>query len=175
MQFYVGCGSSSTPEIIVRMMRALSGVMSDKGVTLRTSEHSDADQAFIRGSKGKFYTFLPFSDPEIHSVWGIPSDVGPNSAYVAFARKLVPGFVMLPIEEKRWEIVANSLVYGSSGTDKARMLICWTEDGAVCPSEFTPNTGHVARYIKVAHAAGVPIFNLQRPDHLKKLMGWLKK
>lgn len=172
INFYVGCGSSDTPEDVICLMQAVAGVMFDKGIYLRSSETGAADQAFKRGSLGKRYCFIPFEDPDRPTLWGVPSEAEPGSAYYAFARKLNPGFMMLPLLERQWEVVANTLVYGSSGTDLAKLLICWTTDGATQPADFGSGTGHVARYLKVAHKAGVKIFNLQRPDHRKLVEGW---
>lgn len=174
MRFYVGCGSSDTPEDILNLMRDAAGILAAKGIKLRSSETGAADRAFIKGSKGERFCFIPFSDLEHPSNWAVCSETGTSSVYFHFARKLNPGFLMLPLLEKQWEVVANTLVYGSTGSDLAKMLICWTEDGATCPGEFTRSTGHTARYLKTAYAAGVPIFNLQRADHLKKIQGWLK-
>lgn len=175
MKFYVGCGSSNTPEEILRLMRGVAAVLARKGMKLRSSETGPADRAFIQGSGGERYCFIPFDDPAKPTLWGIPSEGQPGSPYYAFARKLNPGFMMLPKLERQWEIVANSLVYGSSGTDIAKLLVCWTPDGATCPAEFTSDTGHVGRYLKAAHAAGVPVFNLQQPGHRGTVKSWLTR
>ncbi len=172
-KFYVGCGSSDTPEDVLCLIELLARVMSDKRILLRSSETGAADRAFIRGTLGMRYSFIPEDDPEKPTLWGVPSEAWPGSSSYAQARKLNPGFMMLPTIERQWEIVANTLVHGSSGTDIAKLLICWTPDGATMPAEFTSSTGHVARYLKVAHAAGVPVFNLQRPDHRKKFEAWI--
>lgn len=175
MKFYVGCGSCDTPEEILHLMRGVAETLATKGITLRSSETGAADRAFIKGSKGKRFCFIPFADLDYPSNWAVCSEAGPTSVYSAFARKLNPGYLLLSTPEKQWEVVANTLVYGSTGSDKAKMLICWTEDGATCPAEFTDATGHTARYIKTAHAAGVPIFNLQRPGHRGTVRSWLSR
>lgn len=170
---YVGCGSSQAPAQILQLATKLAGVLSDKGLVLRASEQPGMDAAFCKGSKGKFFTYLPDEDFSCQSVWGVPSDIRPGSAAVAIARKLNPGFLMLPELERRWEIVANSLLVGLSGTDLAKILICWTPDGATKPAEFTDQTGHTARYIRLAAALNIPVINLARRSHRDRIKPWL--
>lgn len=173
MRAYVGCGASNTPSDILRLMFQVAGVMYEKGITLRCSERGDADKAFVKGSKGRFYTFIPhglidesLDDPAGHyaaSVWGITSDITPGGGDATFARSLDPKFLMLSKAEKQWEVVANSLIYGLDRVSVAKMLICWSQPG-----------DHVERYIKKAVKVGVPVFNLADPAHLSKVKSWVK-
>jgi hypothetical protein len=160
MKAYVGAGASDTPTEVLEMMGQIAGVMSAKGFTLRCAEHSEADRAFIKGSKGRFHSFVPFNvidesldnpdGPEyVNSVWAIPSDIDPGSSDATFARSLDPKFLMLPKVEKQWDVVANSLIYGLDRVSVAKMLIVWS----------TPHD-HVYRYITKAVAAGVKVYNL---------------
>lgn len=175
MKCYVGCGSSDAPELILKLMNRLAGVMAQRGVKLRTSEQPGPDTAFQQGSKGEFFTYLPFEDFEGKSIWAIPTDLVMSGARPTLARKLNPMFVMLPESEQRWEIVANSVVLGSSGSDLAKLLITWTPDGATKPSEFTERTGHAARYIALADRYGVPVLNLALREHRDRVKPWLTR
>jgi hypothetical protein len=160
IKYYAACGSSETPDDVLALMTRIAQVMADKGFTLRCSEHSKADKAFIAGSKGCFYSYIPcgeidesLDDPDAvfkgSSPWAIPSDVEPSSGCATFARKLDPKFLMLPRAEKQWEVVANSLVYGLDHTKEARMLICWSQPG-----------DHCERFMKKAADAGIAVYNL---------------
>ena len=171
-KFYVGCGSTDTPAPILKLMTLLAQVMAQRGVTLYTSEQSGADKAFVRGSQGSFFTFIPDNDAG-ESMCGITSDLTPGGAAVTLARKLNPTFVAMTLQEKRWEIVANSILLGLSGVGQAKLLITWTPDGATQPSEFTENTGNVARYLRIAHKYGIPVLNLARREHRDKVKPWL--
>lgn len=173
MKFYVGCGSTSAPEPILKLMRRVAGVMAQRGVHLRTSEQPGPDKAFVQGSLGKFFTYLPDEDFEGRSAWGIPSELSLSGPRATLARKLNPMFLMMPEAEKRWDIVANSVVLGSSGGDLAKLLITWTPDGATSPGEFTEHTGHVTRYLKLADRFGVPVMNLARREHRDRALSWL--
>lgn len=171
MRFYVGCGSTDAPTPILKLMTRLAALMAQRGFVLRTSEQAGSDEAFRRGSCGKFFTYLPDEDLEGKSVWGIPAEL--SGARAALARKLNPMFVMLPEAEKRWEIVANQVVLGSSGDDLAKLLITWTADGAMRPADFTERTGHVERYLNLADRFGIPVMNLARREHRDKALSWL--
>lgn len=173
MKFYVGCGSTEAPPQILKLMCKLAVLMDQRGFTLRTSEQPGPDEAFRQGSGGKFFTYLADQDFEGKSVWGIPADITFGGARSVLARKLNPMFVMLPDSEKRWEVVANQVMLGSSGDDLAKLLITWTPDGATKPAEFTENTGNVARYLKLADRFGIPVMNLARREHRGKALSWL--
>lgn len=175
MKAYVGCGASNTPGDVLEMMFKIAGVMADKGITLRCSESGKADETFVRGSKGRFFTFIPhgmidesLDDPNAPaysgSVWGIPSDIDPGSADATFARTLDPKFLMLSKAEKQWEVVANSLIYGLDRTSTAKMLICWSQHG-----------DHVERYLKKAATAGVRVYNLALPKDRSTIQSWIDR
>lgn len=173
MRFYVGCGSRNAPEPILKLMTLLAGVMADRGVHLHTSEEPGPDAAFRRGSRGKFWTFIPDNDSG-ESICGITSDLTPGGAAVTLARRLNPAFVAMSQQDKRWEIVGNSVMLGMSADNgTAKLLITWTPDGAVDSSTMTPETGHVARYLKLAERYGVPVINLARREHRDKVKPWL--
>lgn len=173
MKAYVGAGASNTPTDVLRMMAQVASVMSAKGITLRCAEHSEADRAFVKGSKGRFHTFVPYNmidesldnpdGPEyVNSVWAIPSDIDPGSADATFARSLDPKFLMLSKAEKQWDVVANSLIYGLDRVSKAKMLIIWHEPG-----------DHVERYVSKAAKAGVRVYNLALDKDRATIQSWI--
>lgn len=175
MRSYAAGGASNTPSDVLEVMFKIAGVMADKGITLRCSERGDADETFVRGSKGRFFTFIPhglidesLDDPSATSysgsVWGIPSDIDPGSSDATFARSLDPKFLMLSKAEKQWEVVANSLIYGSDRTSVAKMLICWSQPG-----------DHVERYLRKAAQAGVRVYNLALPKDRSTVQSWIDR
>lgn len=165
MKAYAAAGSSNTPADVLVLMSQVARVMSSKGITLRCSEQSEADKAFLKGAQGKSFIFVP--GPQFdesldqedavynpYSPWAIESDIGPSSSDATFARSLDPKFLMLSKAEKQWEVVANSLIYGLDRVSLARMLIVWS----------TPND-HCYRFIKKAVAANVRVYNLALVEH----------
>lgn len=166
---YVGCGSSEAPGHILDVMTSIAELLAGKGLTLRVSDQSGADQAFRRGSGGRYfmYTAIDTGFPG-----AIPAELtGGNRP--TLARRLNPRFPLLPRREKQWEITAVSLVAGICTSNHAKMLICWTPDGAVKPEEFTSETGNTARYLRIANQLNVPVYNLARERDLKTVHKWL--
>lgn len=54
--------------------------------------------------------------------------------------------------------------------DPVKMVICWTPDGATKISEYEMGvTGGTGIAICVADLLKIPVFNLKRPDHLKRI------
>lgn len=173
MKAYAAGGSSNTPADVLSLMTQIAGVMSSKGITLRCSEKGDADHAFIKGSAGRFYSFVPFgiidesldqgdAVVESFSPWAIESDVAPSSGDFAFARSLDPKFLMLSKAEKQWEVVANSLIYDLDRVSLAKMLIVWSEPG-----------DHAERYIRKAVKAGVKVYNLALNKDRATIQSWV--
>lgn len=55
-----------------------------------------------------------------------------------------------------------------------RMVICWTPDGATTLDEYTMGvTGGTGIAIALADALGVPVFNLNRQDHLDRICAFI--
>jgi hypothetical protein len=56
------------------------------------------------------------------------------------------------------------------------MVICWTPDGAVTHEECaTETTGGSGIAIALAHALNIPVFNLQREDHLARICDFINE
>lgn len=174
MKAYVGAGSSNTPAEALSLMTQVARVLSSKGITLRCSEQSVADRAFIEGAQGRFFSYVTHhpidetldQEGAVYSPcspWAIASETDPACGSATFARSLDPKFLMLPEAEKRWEVVANSLIYGLDRESVAKMMICWSEPG-----------DHVERYLSKAVKAGVRVYNLAEAEHRETIQRWVK-
>lgn len=175
MKAYCGAGSSNTPADVIILMTQVARVLSSKGITLRCSEHNEADKAFVVGAKGRFHSFVPrgridesLDDPDAVytpcSPWAITSEIDAGTGDATFARSLDPKFLMLSKAEKQWEVVANSLIYGLDRVSVAKMLIVWSEPG-----------DHCQRYVTKAIAAGVRVYNLALEADRKTIQSWVNK
>lgn len=175
MKAYAAGGSSNTPADVIILMTQVARVLSSKGITLRCSEHNEADKAFMVGAKGRFHSFVPrghidesLDDPEqVYtpcSPWAITSEIDAGTGDATFARSLDPKFLMLSKAEKQWEVVANSLIYGLDRVSVAKMLIVWSEPG-----------DHVERYLKKAATAKVRVYNLALPEDRRTIQSWVDK
>lgn len=61
-------------------------------------------------------------------------------------------------------------LFGETLDQPVTMVVCWTPDGAIDAAGFKPEaTGSTGLAIALAQLKGIPVFNLQRPDHLKRI------
>jgi hypothetical protein len=59
---------------------------------------------------------------------------------------------------------------GESLNSPATMVVCWTPDGIIDVTQFEPDvTGSTGLAISLAQAYSIPVFNLQRADHLQRI------
>lgn len=55
-----------------------------------------------------------------------------------------------------------------------KMVVCWTPDGATTIEEYQMGvTGGTGIAIALASALGIPVFNLNRQDHLDRICGFI--
>lgn len=93
-----------------------------------------------------------------------------GSGALAICRPLVEGFNDLPIEKRHWWAATAALLMGFNVDEPSRFAIIWTPDGACRPEHVSKETGLSARGILLAHAFGIPVFNLARDAHRKRLL-----
>jgi hypothetical protein len=55
-----------------------------------------------------------------------------------------------------------------------KFVICWTPDGAISHAGRSIRTGGTGTAISIASANQIPVFNLQRPEHLARLLDFVK-
>lgn len=61
-------------------------------------------------------------------------------------------------------------LFGEGLDQPVTMVVCWTPDGAIDLAGFNPETtGSAGIAISLAQLTGIPVFNLQRADHLKRI------
>ena len=66
------------------------------------------------------------------------------------------------------------MVLGEKAKSRSTLVIVWSEDGATDTSQITFKTGNVSHPIAIANEVHIPVFNLQDPDILVKVSGYLK-
>jgi len=159
--FYTGVGSRKTPVEILTLMSAIAEKMRILGVTLRSGGAIGADMAFeLRAGSLKQIFYSRDATPET----------------IAIAARL----------HAAWHRVTDPYIQGLHGRNvfqvlgpdlktPSRGLICWTPDGCISHSTRQYATGGTGTAISVASTNGVPITNLQRPDHLDKWVAWLNQ
>jgi hypothetical protein len=161
------------------MIELIAFGLARQGFTNRTGGADGADQAFLKGAKQAFYRvggarpelFLPW--PTFnghHSSFSVP----PTAAF-AIARKYHPGFDRLSQPAQKLMARNAQQVQGRDLQSNSRFMICWTPDGCITGETRTKRTGGTGQAIAHAADLGIPVFNLQRPEHYAHFVEYLKK
>ena len=157
-RYYTGCGSRQTPKKILDIMTRIAQKMSKTGLILRSGAAEGADTAFRKGA-------------EFEEIY-YPSDCTEES--IALARKYHGSWDSVGMFGKRLHGRNPFQVLGRNLNHLSEVLICWTPDGIIKHSERSIKTGGTGTAISIADVYGVPIFNLKREDHLRRIVNWLE-
>ena len=150
---YAGIGARKTPEPVLAVMRRMAWYLVEKGWHLNTGGADGADRAFVEGSPVLRTVFLPWPG---YNGWRGPGIVSFGDKALA---KLQP---FAAAHHDAWERCGpavrklharNVAVIGGAGvTEPVSAVVCWTNGGRV--------TGGTGLAIRLAEAAGIPVFNL---------------
>ena len=66
-------------------------------------------------------------------------------------------------------------VLGTDLNEPVKMVITYTPDGVVSGDKTTQHTGGTGQAIRLASTYGIQVFNIQRVEHLDRLMTWTDK
>jgi hypothetical protein len=73
----------------------------------------------------------------------------------------------LPQCERRLRARDVHEVLGESLSDPVALVLCWTADGGLDGSG--PRAGGTGQALRVAHDRAIPVLNLARPEHMRRL------
>ena len=65
------------------------------------------------------------------------------------------------------------MILGDKAKSRTSLIIVWSEDGAANANQVTFKTGNVSHPIAIACSAHIPVFNLQNPDIISMISGYL--
>jgi hypothetical protein len=158
-KWYAGVGSRKTPQDVLALMTEIAFRLSDMDIGLRSGGALGADRAFETGARVS-QIFLAHDSTEqaeavaaqFHPVWS----------------RLKPYYKQLH-GRNSFQVLGHDLQSPSC------YVICWTPDGAISHQERTIKTGGTGTAISIASAHGIPVFNLQRPDHRARLEAFVAK
>ncbi|MCD8476050.1 MAG: hypothetical protein LRY40_06390 [Shewanella fodinae] len=174
---YVGIGSPDAPNQILRLMEDLGRALAVKGLTLRTGGELGPGSAFEKGcariENGCRQVFLPWSgfnhrhiDPD-NGVFVSDQKLGSN-----IASRYYKGWRHLKPTQKLLIGRVSFIVLGRDSRSPARFLLCWTADGTLDGS--TCASGSVGQALRIAYNYRIPVYNLQRPEHLALAQNWIQ-
>lgn len=184
-KLYAGIGARETPAEILEAMEVIARGMAETGWTLRTGLSPGADQAFYRGAieaGGAVELYLPWpgfeeaaacrdaqrghGEPARESVQVLDR---PAPAARRMASSFDPSWAELDARTRLLRSRDVHQVLGEGLDDPVAVVICWTPDGSL--DGRGPGAGGTGQALRVAHAHGIPVYNLARPEHLQAARG----
>jgi hypothetical protein len=174
---YAGIGSRETPADMLALIEALAARVAAEGRVLRTGLSPGADQAFYRGAVGAggaVELYLPWPGFEAQARVDGAGELEhvlpqPTAAACELAARFHPRWEALAADERKLLARDCHEVLGADLRSPAGCVVCWTADGSIDGAGlYADGTGQALR---IAHAHGVPVLNLARPEHLERLVG----
>ena len=157
-KFYTGIGSRHTPSTIIATMTSIAKLLSDLGWTLRSGGASGADTAFQLGASAA--NIYRTGDSTIESM--------------AIAARFHPAWHRCSSYARQLHGRNTFQVLGLNLKTPSSFLICWTRDSCISHSTRSIQTGGTGTAISIANHYNIPIFNLARPDHLTRLVNFVR-
>jgi len=159
---YTGVGSRETPSAILSIMSRLAIKLASTGWVLRSGGAQGADLAFESGARK-----IKYSAVEIY----VAADA------TEYAHKLAsrfhPAWSKCSAYAKKLHARNALQILGFDGQNSpeyiSSFVVCWTPCGAVNHAERCYETGGTGTAISIANHFNIPVFNLKRPDHFKRI------
>ncbi|TDX52340.1 PolC-type DNA polymerase III [Orenia marismortui] len=158
-KFYVGIGENNPPQEITELMSKIAQKLEEEGYILRSNSSGIISKSFetgVNNSKNK-ELYLPSQSFE-------------------YTLDFIDKFNLKDIDvEKNKDLLAR-IPYQILGIDLCTpcdFLICWTNDGCISHQENNLKTGITAQAISIANYYGIPVFNLEKEEHKKRLIKFI--
>ena len=156
---YAGVGSRQTPVDILCLMKSIATRLAATGYVLRSGGAAGADRAFQSGAGRSCEIFRA-------------QDATTEAAEIA--RQFHPAWHRCGDFAKALHARNAFQVLGRDLISPVKFVICWTPDGAISHAGRSIRTGGTGTAISIASANSIPVFNLQRPEHLARLLDFVK-
>jgi hypothetical protein len=174
---YAGIGARETPPAALALIEAIAGRLAREGWLLRTGMSPGADQAFYRGALaggGHVELYLPWPGFQAAARVGeqgaaVSQLPRPSSAAIALAARFHERWDGLPCAERRLLARDGHQVLGAELDAPVRCIVCWTAEGSLDGAD--PRSGGSGQALRIAHERGIPVFNLVREDHARRILG----
>lgn len=157
---YAVVGNPNPPAPMIDKINRLIPMLDKKGYTLRTGAMDGLEEVAEKLAPSRMEVHLPFKGfKNRESKFTFNTDR--TKAIAALANpvyeQLKPGAQSFICKDAR-------LIFGGNSQSTASFLLVWTEDGAESIAECNSKTGFAQTAIRLAGAAGIPIFNLTHQD-----------
>lgn len=152
-------GDKDTPPDVLAKVKELAKWLESIGFTIRVGGDGPVEEA-AEAAVNKKELLLPWKD--------FNGKTSPTTFSIERAHHIAKQFHPAYENMKKGihGILAKNarLIMGNKMMSPATLLITWTPDGAENGRSVNVGTGFSGHAIKIATAARVPVFNLQRPD-----------
>ena len=158
MKYYTGVGSREIPNEIIALMKRVSSKLSKSGWVLRSGGAVGADSAFESGANKRCEIYLA-------------KDA--TAKAMEIAEKFHPAWNRCSSYAKKLHARNAFQVLGRNLNKPSSFLICWTPDGCISHKTRSIKTGGTGTAISIADHYNVPVFNLNRPDHIRRVKAFV--
>ncbi|MGA2320400.1 MAG: hypothetical protein ABSG95_06625 [Solirubrobacteraceae bacterium] len=176
MSAYAGIGSRRTPAEALATIETVAEQLARAGWTLRTGMSPGADESFYRGAlaaRGRIELYLPW--PGFQANARSPAEGGevfalaaPAQEAYAQAARFHPSWSKLGQDERRLRARDVHQVLGYDLASPVTLVVCWTPDAGL--DGTGPLAGGTGQALRIAHARGIPVLNLAREDHRRRVL-----
>lgn len=164
---YAGVGSRIERNPPVGLITKVAARLAALGFTLQSGAATGTDAAFEAGAGGAKRIFLPWRgyNDSTSELFNLPTfDM---AARIAQANH--PAWGRLSMGERKLHARNAFQVLGADLNSPVRFVLCWTPDGAEHTTDTSARTGGTGTAIRIASSYGIPVFNMRRPNCLKRL------
>ena len=176
MKYYTGVGSRNTPQEVLDIMILIGEYLAKGEYCLRSGGAAGADKAFETGcdnANGNKRIYVPWNGFQGNTIDNEHIFLGVDTHSMKIASKHHPAWSR--VGQAGQKLMARNTyqvldwdLHRTKLEAEASMLICWTPDGAI--NQTTIKTGGTGQAIRIAKAYGIKVWNLQRQDHMDKIM-----
>lgn len=185
MQFFTGIGTTEPPAHVEQQIAAVCDIMASRGIGLRSGGAPGCDSLFAK--------YIPTSMQEIFLPWD-----GFNNLWAASGSHIILPEHIDPTVSVRAEAMIDQYhpcparlgprarlfmrrnahqPLGRCLTDKSVMVVCWAlgtvYDFDSSPPRIKNVSGGTGQAVRIAHAYGIPVFNLSNKTAIPALIEYL--
>lgn len=157
-------GNKEAPQDILEKVKALAQFLESKGFTIRVGGDGPVEEAAEKAVSKK-ELILPwkgFAEKDSQLTWSIERAHHIAKLFHPTYDQLKKGVHGILAKNAR-------LVMGHKMLSPSTVLVVWTADGVEKSRDVTTTTSFAGHPIKIANAAGIPVFNLGNPSAEQRL------